>query len=85
MGDTAVFEVSDNGNGIDSELMDSLFDGFITKKNNIVDGKRGMGLGLAICKAVVEAHGGKIRAENGLSAGARFVFSLPMEVNKNDR
>lgn len=83
--DTAVFEITDNGNGIDARLMDSLFDRFITGKNNIVDGKRGMGLGLAICKAVVEAHGGNIRAENGPDAGARFVVSLPMEVSKYDK
>ena len=75
----AVFEVSDNGNGIDAAIMDRLFDGFVTQKN-IIDGKRGMGLGLAICKAVVEAHGGTIRVENKPSGGARFVFSLPMEV-----
>lgn len=46
--DTAVFEITDNGNGIDAELKDRLFDGFAIGKNNIVDGKRGMGLGLAI-------------------------------------
>lgn len=85
LGNDAVFEVSDHGNGIDPGIMDRLFDGFTAQKNNIVDGKRGMGLGLAICKAVVEAHGGKIRAEHQPSKGARFVFSLPMEVGKNDR
>jgi two-component system sensor histidine kinase KdpD len=81
----AIFEVCDNGSGIDADIMDKLFDGFTPQKNKIVDGKRGMGLGLAICKAVVEAHGGKIRAENQPAGGARFVFTLPMEVNKDDR
>lgn len=85
MGSTAVFEVSDNGNGIDIDILDRLFDGFAAQRNNIVDGKRGMGLGLAICRAVVEAHGGEIWAENQPAGGARFAFSLPMEVNENDR
>jgi two-component system sensor histidine kinase KdpD len=83
-GGDAIFEVSDQGTGIDEGSMDRLFDGFVSLRNNIVDGKRGMGLGLAICKAVVEAHGGGIRAENQPSGGARFVFSLPMGVNRDD-
>lgn len=77
LGNDVVFEVCDNGNGIAEDIMDRLFDGFTTPKNNIIDGKRGMGLGLAICKAIVEAHGGAIRAENQSAGGARFVFSLP--------
>lgn len=81
----AVFEVSDSGNGLDEALMAQLFHGFAKQKNNIVDGRRGMGMGLVICKAIVEAHGGKIRAENKTAGGTRFVFSLPMEVNENDR
>lgn len=85
LGNDVMFEVTDNGNGIDNSIKDRLFEGFATQKNKIVDGKRGMGLGLAICNAVVEAHGGKIYAENQQSGGARFAFSLPMEVNQNDR
>lgn len=81
----AVFEVSDSGNGIDEALMTRLFHGFTEQKNNIVDGRRGMGMGLVICKAIVEAHGGKILAENRAAGGTRFVFSLPMEVNEDDR
>lgn len=77
LGNDVVFEVCDNGNGIAEDIMNRLFDGFTTQKNNIIDGKRGMGLGLAICKAIVEAHGGAIRAENQPAGGARFVFSLP--------
>ncbi|MEA4970475.1 MAG: DUF4118 domain-containing protein [Candidatus Pelethousia sp.] len=80
----AVFQVNDSGNGLDESLMTRLFNGFAEQKNNIVDGKRGMGMGLVICKAIVEAHEGKIWAENRAAGGARFVFSLPMEVNKND-
>jgi signal transduction histidine kinase len=39
-----------------------------------------MGMGLAICRSVVESHGGKLRAENNESGGARVVFTLPMDV-----
>lgn len=83
-GTNVVFEISDTGHGIDEEIMDRLFDGFITSKNTVADGRRGMGLGLTICKAVVEAHGGSIWAQNYPTGGARFAFSLPMEEDKND-
>ena len=39
----------------------------------------GVGLGLSICKAIITAHGGRIRAENMQGGGARFVFTLPLE------
>jgi two-component system sensor histidine kinase KdpD len=75
----AVFELTDNGSGIDEVVKDTLFDGFVTGRSTVVDGKRGMGLGLAICKAVVEAHGGRIWAQNQPAGGARFVIELPMK------
>ena len=43
------------------------------------DRKRNMGIGLSVCKTVVEAHGGTIRGENGDVGGARFTIALPME------
>ncbi len=83
--DEAVFEVSDNGHGIEEEMMDRLFDGFVTSKNSVADGKRGIGLGLTICKAVVEAHGGRIWAKNRPEGGACFAFSLPLEEGWDDQ
>lgn len=76
--DRAFFEVSDTGGGIDVRIYDTLFDGFVTLESHVTDSKRGIGLGLAICKAVVEGHGGNIEVQNR-DGGARFVFSLPME------
>ncbi len=75
--DEVVFEVSDEGEGIPPELRDTLFDAFVTLGQRVTDGKRGMGLGLAICRAVVEGHGGSIRAENREGGGAVFTFTLP--------
>lgn len=69
--------VADTGDGIDTSIRDTLFDRFVTVNKGVADGKRGIGLGLAICKAIVEAHGGTIRAEENKPKGARFVFTLP--------
>lgn len=73
-----VFEVADEGCGIDEKIKDSLFKSFVTSGSKVIDGKRGMGLGLAICKAIVNAHGGEITAENRDDKGAVFKFTLPL-------
>ncbi|WP_298838760.1 DUF4118 domain-containing protein [Clostridium sp.] len=73
-----VFEVSDNGKGIPKEDVAYIFDRFYTKPNGISLKKRGIGLGLAICKSIIEAHGGQMEALNNSSGGATFKFSLPI-------
>lgn len=78
---TAVFEVSDNGSGIDPSIIPNIFEGFVThQKNNIADGSLGVGLGLTICKEIVKAHNGTITAENLKTGGALFKIVLPLEV-----
>lgn len=72
------FEIEDDGEGIDPVIMDTLFDEFVTYRGASSDGKKGMGLGLAICKAVVETHGGEIMAANKPEGGAVFSFYLPL-------
>ncbi len=74
-----VFEIIDNGSGISPELSDTLFEGFVTLNKDIADGKRGVGLGLAICKAIVNAHNGSIVATNQSTGGAVFKILLPLE------
>jgi len=79
--DTAIFEISDNGVGIDPLIIDKIFDGFVTLyKNNIVDSNLGVGLGLTICKEIVTAHKGTITAKNSKTGGAVFKVVLPLEV-----
>lgn len=78
-GINVIFEVADNGVGIDLTIMNTLFDGFVTYHKNIADGSRGVGLGLAICKAIITAHAGVITASNKKTGGAIFKISLPIE------
>jgi signal transduction histidine kinase len=66
----------DSGPGIKPEHLDHLFDSFFTTKD------AGMGLGLPICRSIIEAHGGYIRADNeSANGGARFSFTLPAKLS----
>ena len=71
-----VFYVRDYGKGIESERMDHLFDGCAGSKDH--ESRKGMGIGLSICKTIVLAHKGEIHAKNHEN-GAEFSFSLPIE------
>ena len=70
--------VEDNGAGIPPGQLDSLFDSSAHQSQQ-GDRKRNMGIGLSVCKTVVQAHDGTIRGENAPAGGARFVIELPME------
>lgn len=78
-GKNVFFEVSDNGAGIKQQILSHIFDRFFTNGSKISDSRRGVGLGLAICKSIVEAHGGKIEALNKTEGGAVFKFYIPKE------
>lgn len=73
------FVVEDNGRGIEPGQEKMIFEEFVSSGGKGPDQKHGIGLGLAICKEVVEAHGGSIWAENRLEGGARFTFWLNAE------
>lgn len=72
-----VVEVTDSGEGIRPEDMPHIFDQFYRGERSRSRTTGGSGLGLAIARAIVEAHGGNIRAESTVGAGARFTFVLP--------
>jgi C4-dicarboxylate-specific signal transduction histidine kinase len=69
---TVLVEVQDNGTGIAAEKIESIFDPFITSK------PEGLGMGLSICRSIIERHGGKISAANNPDRGAKFSITLPV-------
>jgi PAS domain S-box-containing protein len=74
----ALCSVEDNGPGIAPEVHRRLFESFFTTKDG------GMGMGLPICRSIIEAHGGRMTADsNGTGKGARFSFSLPATKTSN--
>ncbi len=74
----ALVSIKDTGQGIDPEIMPRLFDKFASRSF------QGTGIGLFISKGIIEAHGGKIWAENHADGkGATFHFTLPISENSN--
>ncbi len=71
--------VADNGHGIADEIKSRVFDMFYTGAEKIADSRRSLGLGLALCKSIVNAHGGEITVTDNKPHGAVFTFTLPKE------
>lgn len=78
-GENVAIEVRDDGQGIDEVEKSKIFTMFYTANDTVSDGRRGMGLGLALCKSIVEAHGGKMEVLDNTPKGAIFRFTLKLE------
>ncbi len=78
-GSMAQVTVSDRGSGIPDEDKASIFEKFYCGSNPIADSRRSLGLGLYLCKAIIEAHNGFIVVEDNVPCGAVFRFQLPRE------
>lgn len=78
-GDNAVFEIKDDGCGIDKEKLKEIFKGRYECESPFADGKKHSGIGLSVCASIIKAHGGEIEARSVKNGGALFKFSLKTE------
>ena len=76
--DKVIINVTDHGEGMTEEVMSKLFNRFYQAENVVSGRQKGTGLGMVICRGIIESHGGDIRVESKLGAGSKFSFSLPV-------
>ena len=74
----AQISVADNGPGISDEVKPHIFEMFYTGNNTIADSHRSLGLGLALCRSIIEAHGGTLVLTDNIPRGCIFTFTLPL-------
>jgi signal transduction histidine kinase len=67
--------LQDSGPGLEAAMPEQVFESFYTTKST------GLGLGLSICRSIIEAHGGRLWASTNLRHGATFQFTLPGDAN----
>jgi len=85
-GDQARLDVRDNGQGIAAEFLPTIFDMFGQGTPSIVRGTKGLGIGLAMVRQIVELHNGQVQAASGGSGhGASFTVWLPLDSRRQDR
>lgn len=77
-GESAVIRVSDDGPGIPDEAKEKVFEMFSTGEKRISDSRRSLGLGLALCRTIIAAHGGTITLSDNTPHGCIFTFTLPL-------
>jgi PAS domain S-box-containing protein len=81
--DTVLFQISDQGRGIPADKLETIFGRFQQVDASDAREKGGTGLGLPICRSIIERHGGKIWAESPPGAGSTFFFTLPIPSEGN--
>ncbi len=82
---TVSVRISDNGAGIPDSIKPRVFEMFFTGESTIADNRRSLGLGLSLCKSIINAHGGEITLTDNTPHGSVFTFTLPSgEVNINE-
>ncbi|WP_195937981.1 sensor histidine kinase [Romboutsia sp. 1001713B170131_170501_G6] len=82
-GDRVYISVCDNGEGIDSNKLQSIFERFTQAKSNIASSYEGSGIGLSLVKSLVNLHGGDISVESEIGKGSKFEFYLPSKLVKS--
>lgn len=83
--DVVSVSISDNGNGIPDYMKSRVFEMFYTGEHKITDSQRSLGLGLPLCRSIINAHGGEIILTDNTPNGCVFTFTLPSgEVNINE-
>ncbi len=81
-GDEILFTVKDTGRGIPADKLDSIFERFQQVDSSDSRDRDGTGLGLTICRSIVQQHGGRIWVESVLGEGSSFYFTLPIRSEK---
>lgn len=85
VGSKAIFEISDNGCGIDKDKLPRIFSGYFENNEAPADyQKRSMSIGLSVCASIIKAHDGSISAENQKEGGCCFRFALDLEVEGDE-
>lgn len=84
-GSFVVVSIEDNGEGIQDDMKENVFDTFFTCNNEIADNRRSLGLGLSLCKTIVNAHGSELELKDNIPHGCVFKFKLQLsEVHLNE-
>ena len=84
-GDFVSVSVADNGNGIPDAVKPRVFEMFYSGDNVIGDSRRSLGLGLSLCRSIINAHGGEITLTDNVPKGCVFRFTVPSgEVKVNE-
>ena len=74
----AVVSISDDGPGISDDMKEHIFEMFFCGTNKIADSHRSLGLGLSLCRSIINAHGGTIKVTDNVPQGTIFTFTLPI-------